>query len=265
MTIAEYSLGPPMRPPIHHDNGFLDKLPARSPTASDYRTLGSWIGLLEAGEAGQGVPFLPHNDIPDGLAAYRHFLFGNGMDRQFSYERYIANDPSGSITLENAIADAQEGALWLYLENYGSGDALFYMTGSAIPVGSGDKKFSVRFPYPLTENWQKAIGFHVIWISASVVAKSSGNDILFTMDFTLHAEDRFNFNPGATDIATGIPDSANGIFEVTGLAHQYMNYSILKRKVSWQNDVTSSPNAAESVSRSRDRQPQDNRRIRNRR
>jgi hypothetical protein len=46
---------------------------------------------------------------------------------------------------------------------------------------------------------------------------------------TLHAEDRYNSNPDAADIATGPPDAENGRFEQTGLAHQYMNRTTLGR------------------------------------
>jgi len=54
------------------------------------------------------------------------------------------------------------------------------------------------------------------------------------MGFTLHAEDRYNFNPGMADIATGTPDSENIRFEITGLAHQYMHNGQLTRTVTWQ-------------------------------
>ncbi len=101
------------------------------------------------------------------------------------------------------------------------------MTGSQIAVGNSDK-----FPYPTTENWQKAIGGHQIWMSATVSVKP-GDSPSFSMRMTLHAEDRYNFNPGAEDIATGTPDAANGRFELTGLAHQYMNYATLERDVTW--------------------------------
>lgn len=37
----------------------------------------------------------------------------------------------------------------------------------------------------------------------------------------------------AKDIATGIPDSDNGVFEVTGLAKQYDQYAELERHVEW--------------------------------
>ena len=81
------------------------------------------------------------------------------------------------------------------------------------------------------------------------------------MNFTLHAEDRYNFNPGAHDITTGIPDSANGQFEVTGLAKQYTNYSTLQRTVGW--TEIPSPEVG-GVPAHRQRQPSDNRRVRNR-
>lgn len=264
MTIAQYSIGPPKRPNIHHDNGFLDFFPHREPGIADYKEYAKWIGILEAGEAGQGVPMVPHNDIPDGLAAYRHFLFGKGADRVYSYERYVANDPSGSLTLSNAIRDVQQGAELLYTQNFNGQTQLhFQMTGSAIAVGSNKQWYVHLFPYPRTENWQKAIGAHVIWTSAEVDVEIQNSTPQFTMLMTLHTEDRFNFNPGAKDINTGIPDSANGIFEVTGLAHQYMNYSTLQRTVKWTGWITGYLFSSRSDT-GRDRQPSDNRRIRNR-
>ena len=38
------------------------------------------------------MPFIPHHDLPDALAAYRHFLYCKGADRTFSYERYVASN-----------------------------------------------------------------------------------------------------------------------------------------------------------------------------
>jgi hypothetical protein len=119
------------------------------------------------------------------------------------------------------------------------------------------------FPYPATENWQKAIGAHVVWLSAVVGATEVDGAVQFSMSLTVHAEDRYNFNPGAHDIATGIPDGANGIFEVTGLARQYMHYSTLQRSVVWR-EGDRSVGSVSSVQPARVRQPQDNRRIRNR-
>lgn len=261
MTYAVYRRGAAMRPHITHDNGFLDKFPTRTPTTDDRLKYAKWRALLEAGEAGQGVPLLPHNSIPDALATYRHFIEGSGKDRQFSYERYVANDPSGQVTLQSAILEAMNAAYEVHTLNYPGIDGYFSFTGSAIPCGGTNS----YFPYAKTENWQKAIGAHQIWISGDVVAKwdSAKNAADFEMTFTIHAEDRYNFNPGAKDIATGIPDDANGVFEITGLAKQYMNYSTLTRHVQW----TGKPAAAFNVSMVpwlRQRQPSDNRRARNR-
>lgn len=37
----------------------------------------------------------------------------------------------------------------------------------------------------------------------------------------LPAEDRYNFRPGQADLAAGIPDSDDGVFEITGLGKHY--------------------------------------------
>ncbi len=258
-SIAQYKIGSPTRPNIYHDNGFLDKFSPRKPTAADREQFAKWAAILEAAEAAQDVPLVPHNDIPDALAAYRHFLYGKGKDREFSYERYVKNDRAGAVTFESAIIDLKQGVELIYFQFFkGQSLAHFHMTGSAIEVGRNGK-----FPYPKTENWQKAIGAHAIWLSADVDVINQHNIPQYKMKMTLHAEDRYNFNPGAQDINTGIPDSANGIFEITGLGHQYMNYATLEQKVNW-SGLTSGESTSKYIDHSRERQPTDNRRIRNR-
>jgi hypothetical protein len=82
------------------------------------------------------------------------------------------------------------------------------------------------------------------------------------MHLILHAEDRYNFNPGDADIATQIPDSANGQFELTGLGHQYTNYGTAARLARWSTssaDFSVPPTA----SAGRLRTPADSRRLRN--
>jgi hypothetical protein len=136
----------------------------------------------------------------------------------------VENDPNGAMTLENSIRETQGHA-----EVLCASKPTCSMTSQTFFGGGGD----ARFPYPQTENWQKAIGAHPFWISAEVEQEIIGNNKMYTMSFLLHAEDRYNFNPGMQDIATGIPDSVNGRFEITGLAHSYMNYSTLTRTVTW--------------------------------
>ncbi|MEM9493679.1 MAG: DnaB-like helicase N-terminal domain-containing protein, partial [Myxococcota bacterium] len=43
---------------------------------------------------------------------------------------------------------------------------------------------------------------------------------------------------GAADIATGIPDSANGRFEVTGLGNEYLNTASTSRSFSFETDMS---------------------------
>lgn len=267
MPVPVFKVGPPSRPKIVHDDGHLGKFAPRKPTAADLAELRKWIARLEAGEAIQGLPFLPHNDIPDALAAYRHFLFGEGRDRRFLYDRYVQNDPSGKVTVENAIFQAQSAAESLYAARKDRpGGHVFEMTSSVIPCGADpdDSPWGEFFPYPQTENWQKTVGAHFIWLSASVNVSTGPLRPTFVMTFNLHAEDRYNFNPGDQDIATGIPDSANGRFELAGLGRQYTNLATLTRMIRWTGGAFALPPESLVLPNRRQRQPNDNRRLRNR-
>ena len=230
-TNKKYRMGPAMRPNITHDQGF-SIFPKRKPTLSEYWELLKWTGMLEGGYA-------LRPDLIDGLSAYAHFLHGKGESREFSYERYVSNDESGRTTLRNAILDAQDAAIKLWKDN--NEPEKFHFTGPAIPCGSNetDPKYNYikkAFPYPATENWQKTIGAHVIWLNGEVVVKKSStspNETEFKMELTLNAEDQYNFNPGMKDYATGIPDDDNGIFVIVGFAHGYRNTATLKRRFYW--------------------------------
>jgi hypothetical protein len=148
----------------------------------------------------------------------------------------------------------------------------FDVTGPAIPSGNSNYKkypyIARHFPYPATENWQKAIGGHTIWLSgkAVVLQTNTSSDPTFKVVMTLHAEDRYNFNPGQQDIATGIPDSDNGRFAMTGLAHQYDHFSTLVRHLEWQGTSLGLATSAKpnTVRMRRARQPRDNRYPQNR-
>lgn len=245
-TSGPFKIGPPERPDIKHDNGFLDKFKPRDPTLGDRVDLLKWRAKLEAAEA-----FKP--SLADGTAAYRHFLDGDGADRTINYERYLENDASGKATLKNLVIDAQKNA-----EVLGKGRDAFSMTSRAYQPGGPD----ARFPYPDTENWQKAIGGHSVWTSADVKASGTGSDRTYTMTMKIHAEDRYNFNPGQSDIATGIPDSDNGVFEITGLAHQYTQRGEVTRVVTWKEGDIANAEIVDTDT-SRNRRPSENRRVRN--
>lgn len=259
-TSGRYRIGPPTRPSIKHDNGFLDTFPRRAPTASDRLQFAKWVSMLEGSEAlcsGPTKNFIPScsgEDLADANAAYRHFLFGEGEDRTINYERYLKDDASGREVIPNLLRDFKQ-----HVEIIGNDRIKFSVTSSAYSVGN-----TGIAPYPATANWQKAIGAHTLWVSADVsVAANAKAEIIYTAEITIHMEDRYNFNPGNVDIATGVPDSANGIFEVTGLAHQYTNYATVRRQVSWREGDWSAANT-KGAPTSRQRKPQNNRRIRNR-
>ncbi len=122
MPEANYIISPPVHPLIAWDSGFA--VTKHSPTAKDYALLTERVAILNTGEAGQKVPLLPHNDLSDALAAYRHYLYGDGKDRTFSYERYVTNDISGKATLENSLDDIEEGAQQLYQANFAGKPAI---------------------------------------------------------------------------------------------------------------------------------------------
>jgi len=180
---------------------------------------------------------LLRSDLFDAVAAYGHFLNGKGRNRQFSYDRYVNTDSSGRLTLRNAILDAQDAAIKLWQNN--DEPNTFRFTGPAIPSGSSAATHTYLrsvFPYPATENWQKAISAHTIWLSGRVSVRkpfSVTKPIDFSMSFRINAEDQYNFNPGMNDIAFGIPDDENGKFVVCGLADGDRHNSTLDRLFRW--------------------------------
>jgi hypothetical protein len=236
-------------PVIRHDHGFLDDgsgnidlTKMRAPTAGDYFELTKWKSKLYAAQM-----FFP--GLADATRAYEHFLEGDGADLEVNYEAFVTDDSSGQTVLASAIEDVKDGARikdneWLDTQRTSPvPDHSFDMASDPIPVGSGG-----RYPYPATENWQKAIGAHVCWISAHVDVKvdNATTQRTFTISMTLHMEDRYNFNPGAHDIATGVPDSANGIFEITSLGHEFMQYGSVSREVSLTEFLYTLPGTAAS-------------------
>jgi hypothetical protein len=229
-TSGRYHLGAPKRPNIKHDNGHLDKYPHEQPSLADRAQLVKWKAMLVASEAlcdarsGKHIDKCNGEDLTDANGAYRHFLYGNGTDRTIDYERYIKGDPSGGELIPKLMADFQTHAAII-----GKDRVRFSVTSESFSVGHGGIA-----PYPGTANWQKTLGAHFIWVSADIsVSANSKGLIAFDADVTIHVEDRYNFNPDATDVATGIPDSANGRFEITGLAKQYTNYATIVRHVTW--------------------------------
>ncbi len=232
-TSGRYTLGPAKRPNIVHDNGFLDKYPPRSCTAADYA---SWVWW---GKKMEGAYAL-RPDLWEAINAYRHFRNGNGKDRHFDYKKFIEEDPSGFKIVSTLVYEAVDA-----IEDIGKNRLAFEVTSEAQDTSDkiggtpgnrskpGSQFSPGNLPYPLTENWQKAIGAHKLWVSARVTISANGADLNVVADITIHAEDRYNFNPGAADIATKTPDADNGQFELCGLAKQYTNFGEAYVAASW--------------------------------
>jgi len=222
--IAKFKEGPPTRPPITHDHGFLDDgkhgydpTKRQPPTAADqekWRNANAFF-VMAAWQ---------REDLFDGLKAYRHFLHGKGADFTCDYEAFLKNDKNGQVVLASAIEDISAGVLDVFDKKHPTvptADRVdeFSVTSDALGVGP-----DFRYPMPQSENWQKAIGAHALWISAKVKVRSLPATSIREVDIamTLHAEDMYNFNPGASDIKTGIMDEENGRLEIVGLAQEFL-------------------------------------------
>lgn len=237
----QFTEGSPVRPSIHHDHGFLDDgtgkiddSKRRPPTEEDYEAFAKWLAMLEGAE-------LLRPDMIDATAAYRHFLFGNGRDRGFDYNRFLEGDSSGERIGKSLVEDTCAAAIELHdkmKHRPSSGERVdtFSITSDVLgagPIYDEQNGTDRRYPYPATENWQKTIGAHFIWVDGQVNVRvdPAAKQRHFSITMTVHVEDMYNFNPGASDIATAVPDSENGRFELTGIGHEFLHYSTIERTI----------------------------------
>lgn len=237
-----YEVRPYTRPTIHHDNGFLQNpndpsdpmpMPTRAPTQTEREYYRSEVVKATGGTVASRMPFSDRIDarlgLDNALPAYKHFLTGNGADRTFDYAAYLRDDPAGRQTAAAAVADIRTAA-----------DQLYPTLDRQVGKRPGDSlRFEVQgdpnsASYPKTEDWQKAIGGHTQWSSASVVVtRQKDGSLMAQADVTLRAEDRYNFNPGQKDIKTGVPDAQRGVLEQAGLAHQFTQRGQAAYSTSW--------------------------------
>lgn len=83
--------------------------------------------------------------------------------------------------------------------------------------------------YPVTENWQKTLGGFNTWSHGDVTYK----DGEYRMTVTVNVLDRYNFNKGQQDIASGTSDDVNGRFEALGWAKSFNTKGQMTFEVSW--------------------------------
>lgn len=173
---------------------------------------------------------------------YEHYWSNTGEPREFDYDEAYDDDSGIRAGVDTEIARAAAAAEELIRD----GHTDFSMTGDASTV-SGDH-------YPTTENWQKAVGGYQIWSHSDV--RLEANTV--TMEITVEAEDRYNFNRGESDIATGTPDETNGRFTEVGWAQPFDTHGELTRTVTWElHDPPQQPGApdgGDDEPRGRDRE-----------
>lgn len=235
--IPRYTLGPPEKPVLAHDNGMLQNpsdphdpnpIPPLEPNLSDRLKFAEWKVISIGARVADQIPGLSRH-LPDALDAYDWFREGAGQPRTISYERFIENDPAGQETLEALKTDIEQFAAQQYAALLSQHPEKAHETVTLHISGP-----ALSAERPRTENWQKTLGEHQVWATAEVTihpATEATGTPTFEAKSEFSTEDRYNFNPGSKDRATGIPDEANGRFERTGLGQQYLNSGTVQR--SW--------------------------------
>ena len=226
---GRYCYGPAVNPTHFStaDDGFKYD-PNASANAGDYASWAKWQTL----GAGCSVISWFTDNGPDGCGSqsskfYNYYMSGPGATDDQNYDLGAAykQDPMVAQDINDEVNAAQNAAEALYMS---SGSSNFSITSSA----------RQNHYYPSTGNWQKAIGAYSIWGSANVTVTNG----IATMTVTVHAEDRYNFNPGAQDIASGTPDNVNGRFAVLGWSSEGFNtHGTMTRTLSWPVDNSSCP------------------------
>ncbi|TDC99287.1 hypothetical protein E1292_32415 [Nonomuraea deserti] len=198
---GKYDLGPPRDPGIPFDDPWPYD-PDAKPSIGDHVAWQKWRALQLAEEAAPG--------FDEAADTFKHYMDGSGDDYHIDYDKAYRDDKLIRDAVDAEIRRAQENAERLYRE---SGRQNFQMTGEPTQIKETE-----------TKNWEFALGRHSIWGSADV--RVDGNQA--TMDITVHAYDRYNFNREDKWI-----NQDNGRFETLGWARSYDTHGGLKRTVTW--------------------------------
>ncbi|WP_374213917.1 RHS repeat domain-containing protein [Streptomyces sp. A3M-1-3] len=207
-----YYISKPRQPRVWYVDHYPHNPKARAKPI-DYWNWTKWGGMNASGFWGSASGL---RDLEDAIPLYTHYRTGFGTPVEVDYEKALREEEGIAAEVAAEVARSQR---WAEAIQKNSGKSAFSITGNAVSVKS----------YPQTENWQKAIGEHRIWGSASV--KTKGDQ--FTMRVVIHAMDRWDFNAGMSDIATGTADSVNGRFAELGWAKPFLTSGTATRTVTW--------------------------------
>jgi hypothetical protein len=220
---GRYSIGSPQQPSYDWDEGFIYN--SQSPNAGDFLSAARWKAQAAGARAVRW-------DLKDGLDAYDHYWSNTGDPWVFDYQSAYDSDEHVRANVDNEMLSAQRAAEELAV----IGGPSFSFTGK--PAGSVN--------YPITENWQKAIGAYQQWSSGEVTV--DGDQM--TMTVTVTADDHYNFNPGQQDIASKSPDDENGRFTELGWAKPFDSSGSITRTITW---TVGDPGSATIVEKADDR------------
>ncbi|MGW4382509.1 RHS repeat-associated core domain-containing protein [Kitasatospora sp. NPDC004531] len=187
--------------------------PTAEPTAGDYASYAWWTAKANAAD---GCSMIWICDLDDATEAYFHYLDCTGDDWKIDYEKAYEDDDKIRSFVNRVMVGT---AAWADYYSEGTADGTFNITSDRIAFGAE----------PSTENWQKTVGDHDVWVNAEVTVK--GDKV--QMKVTVNEQDKYNFNKNQHDIATGAPDSANGRWAVLGWATTFMTYGSLTRTVTF--------------------------------
>ena len=241
-----FKLGRPQRPNYYHDNGHLGKpgepmKPLRPAVAGDWLAQRSGFAYLNGSELicaeydVVGLKFSPNKIAddcgglqPDANKAYRHFLEASGKSRTIDYEKYIKEEENGP-----KVAPALAKVFIPHIEAIGRNRHGTLSVTSKHMYNIGGNVATRLVGGPQKTNWTRAIGVHVLWVSADVTVRATATQIQYDAALTMHVEDQFNFNPGSKDDKSGKHDADNGRLEECGLAKQYMTFATWHRSLKW--------------------------------
>lgn len=207
--MSGYREGPPDRPEIEWDDDFPFESKKGEDTFQDHVDWAAWGTKMDVARA-------IRPDLDDALDFYDHYRSGDGTPMVFDFEEAYQEDPSIRSNVDASIRQSQYAAQQMIDD----GRTDFSFTGPNASAGA----------YPETENWQKTVGGYQQWSSGDVSVDENGN---VTMVVTVHAEDHYNFNRGANDIASNAPDDANGRFSELGWAQGFDSSGSVERVVTW--------------------------------
>lgn len=202
-----YRVGAPSQPSVQFDEDFVYN--SAQANRGDYLSAAEWRAKLAGAQA-------LRPDLADATRAYAHYWGNTGDTLQVNYTRAFQSDTG---VRNNVNAEIARTAAAVDTMAAGQGSGTFSITGPARTAPN----------YPTTENWQKAIGGYQQWSSADVSVQ--GNQV--SMRVTVHMMDRYNFNRGQADIASGAPDNANGRFTELGWARPFDTRGEITRTITW--------------------------------